>query len=84
MPQHNSGYGSFDTCPSNLRPYGLMAYICGSGLENKQFRLHLEQQWKLNQESLILNNNKDPRVWAREAGQKTINNTVQREAFLAE
>ena len=44
LPQHNSGYGSFETCPTNLRPYAIMAYICGSRLEDKEFRLYLERK----------------------------------------
>ena len=34
LPQHNKGYGSLSTCPEHLRPYGVMAYVCGAKLEN--------------------------------------------------
>ena len=54
-----------------------MAYICGSRLEDKEFRLKLERKWKTHRDSLILMNNNDPRAWAKEAGQRTINDVVQ-------
>ena len=82
LPQHNSGYGSFETCPNNLRPYGVMAYICGSKLENKDFRLYLERKWKVHRDLLISINNKDPRVWARVAGQSTINEAIEEQRYL--
>ena len=81
LPQHNSGFGSFETCPINLRPYALMAYICGSRLESKHFRLYLERKWKIHRDSLIARNNFDPRSWAREAGQITINEAIQEQMF---
>ena len=81
LPQHNSGYGSFETCPTNLRPYAIMAYICGSRLEDKDFRLYLERKWKIHRDSLIMRNNFDPRTWAREAGQSTINETIQEQMY---
>ena len=81
LPQHNSGYGSFETCPNNLRPYGIMAYICGNKLDNKDFRLYLERKWKMHRDSLIARNNRDPRVWARDAAQSTINEAIQEQRF---
>ena len=81
LPQHNSGYGSFETCPNNLRPYCIMAYICGSKLENKDFRLYLERKWKVHRNALIALNNRDPRVWAKNAGQSTINEALQEQRY---
>ena len=81
LPQHNSGFGSFETCPINLRPYALMAYICGSRLESKDFRLYLERKWKIHRDSLIARRNFDPRSLAREAGQTTINEAIQEQMF---
>ena len=81
LPQHNQGYGSSDTSPENLRPYGVLAYICGSKLENKEFRLYLERRWKMNRDYFIGLNNKDPRVWAREGGIKTIEHALQSNSF---
>eukprot|EP00957_Ditylum_brightwellii_P020052 1513168-Ditylum_brightwellii.AAC.1 len=34
-------------------------------------------QWKLNQDYLILRNNKEPYVWARDGGYRIINKAVQ-------
>ena len=58
-----------------------MAYICGSRLESKDFRLYLERKWKIHRDSLIARNNFDPRSWAREAGQITINEAIQEQMF---
>ena len=81
LPQHNQGYGSSDTSPENLRPYGVLAYICGSKLENKEFRLYLERRWKMNRDYFIGLNNREPRVWAREGGIKTIEHALQSNYF---
>ena len=81
LPQHNSGFGSFETCPINLRPYGLMAYICGSRLESKDFRLYLERKWKVHRDSLIARRNFDPRAWVRDGGQTTINEAIHEQMF---
>ena len=81
LPKHNSGFGSFETCPINLRPYALMAYICGSRLESKNFRLYLERKWKIHRDSLVARRNFDPRSWAREAGQTTINVAIQEQMY---
>ena len=81
LPQHNSGYGLFETCPNNLRPYGIMAYICGNKLDDKDFRLYLERKWKRKRDSLIARNNRDPRVWARDAAQSAINESVEEQRF---
>ena len=81
LPQHNSGYGSFETCPNNLRPFCIMAYICGSKLENKDFRLYLERKWKVHRNALIDLNNKDPRVWARNAGQSAITEAIHEQRY---
>ena len=81
LPRHNSGYGSFETCPNDLCPYGVLAYICGSRLDNNDFRLYLERKWKLRRDSLIARNNRDPRVWARDAGQSAINEAIQEQRY---
>ena len=59
-----------------------MAYICGSKLDNIGLRLFLERRWKINRDSLIESNNSDPRVWAREAGQTTIQQAISSENFI--
>ena len=45
-----------------------MACICSSKLDNFGLLLFLERRWKINRDSLIESNNRDPRAWAREAG----------------
>ena len=77
LPQNNSGYGSFETCPNNIRPYTLTVYICGCRIEGKEFKLRLEIKWKIHRDSLIFMNNNDPPVWAKEVGQRTINEAIQ-------
>ena len=64
LKQHNSGYGSTSTAPSYLRPFAVMAYICGFD-GNKTLRCYVEQKWKERRDTLISNNINDPRQWAR-------------------
>ena len=82
MPQHNQGYGSSSTSPEHLRPYGILAYICGSKLDNIGLRLFLERRWKINRDTLIDLNNRDSRAWAREGGQMTIQQAISLEHFI--
>ena len=82
LPRHNQGYGSSSTNPEHLRPYGIMAYICGAKLDNKDLRLYLERRWKINRDFLIESNNRDPRFWARDAGQMTIENAISSDRFI--
>ena len=77
LPQHNSGYGSFETCPDHLCPHGLLAYMCGSQLDNKDFRLYLERKWKVHRDSLIARRNRDPQFWARNAEYSAVNKATQ-------
>ena len=58
-----------------------MAYICGSTLESKDFHLYLERKWKIHRGSLIARCNFDFCSWAREAGQTTINESIQEQMF---
>ena len=69
--QHNSGFGSTSTEPTHLRPFAVMAYICGFE-NNDHLMLHVERKWKDNREMLIRNDIMDTRVWAR-GGQDVIN-----------
>ena len=45
LKQHNSGYGSYSTEPSYLRPFAVMAFICGFSGEKILCRF-IEQKWK--------------------------------------
>ena len=67
---HNSGYGSSSTIPTNLRPYGLFAYICGFD-QNEILMFSVENQWKVRRDVLICQRILDPKSWAR-AGQDII------------
>ena len=80
LPQHNSGYGSESTAPAHLRPYGIMAYICGFDGDNLSLRLHIERQWKLVRNQMKVNGNNDPRQWAR-AGETVIQSVNNNESF---
>ena len=71
LPQHNSGYGSESTAPAELRPYAIMAYICGFDGENLSLRLHIEREWKLIRKRMNARGINDPRQWAR-AGESVI------------
>ena len=59
-----------------------MSYICGSNLEDESVRLYLERKWKINRDYYIALGNRDPRVWARDAGIMTINQAVENERYL--
>ena len=68
--QHNSGYGSSTTAPPELRPFALMAYICGfDGQRDLMF--HIERQWKLKRDRVRASGSYDPKEWAL-AGQEAI------------
>ena len=82
LQQHNEGYGSSSTNPEHLRPYGVMGYICGSQLHSSELRFYLERRWKINRDNLISRNNKDPRSWARDAGQKAIEDAISSNNFI--
>jgi len=81
--QHNNGYGAQTTSPVSLRPYSVMAYICGFDGEKKQLRYHIERQWKIKRDYLRLNENNDPRDWAR-VGQEVIRDVSNCNAFDVE
>ena len=55
IQDHNSGNGSNTTQPEYLRPFILMAYICGFGGGCKQLREHIEYERKVRQNRLITN-----------------------------
>ena len=42
LRSHNSGHGSSSTAPSDLRPFAMLAYICGfDGEDSKELRLYI-------------------------------------------
>ncbi len=72
LKQHNSGYGSLSTEPSYLRPFAVMAFICGFNGE-KNLRRFIEQKWKEKRDSLVQNGINDIRRWAH-CGNEVIDN----------
>ena len=71
IQQHNSGYGSTSTQPSYLRPFAILAYICGFG-GRRTLREHVEYQWKLKRDQLIRNGINEIKQWV-ECGRDVIN-----------
>ena len=52
LKQHNSGMGSVSTQPLYLRPFAILAYICGFG-GRRILREQVEYQWKVKRDRLI-------------------------------
>ena len=77
LDQHNSGYGSSSTHPAYLRPFGVLAFICGFNGE-KPLRRYVEQKWKERRDDLIRNGINDYRQWAR-VGNEVIENLNEQE-----
>ena len=65
MKAHNSGSGSLSTESIHLRPFALMAYICGFEGHNKVQREYIERRWKECRDEVIRNGVLDPRQWAK-------------------
>ena len=63
IKKHNTGIGSVSTEPFHLRPYALLAYICGFDLR-RELMGFVEQKWKYRRDTLIQNGNNDPIAWA--------------------
>ena len=57
--QHNSGYGSSSTTPTNLRPFAILGFTCGFD-NNNDLILFFEEKWKMERNCLIPNNIEDP------------------------
>ena len=67
IKQHNSGVGSVSTEPLHLRPYALLAYICGFDLRT-EYMQYIEQRWKFERDQLIKRGINDPISWAEAGG----------------
>ena len=63
LQQHNTGLGSVSTEPHYLRPYALLAYMCGFQMNN-DLLFYMERRWKEERDNLIRNNTRDAREWA--------------------
>ena len=64
IQQHNSGSGASSTEPSYLRPFAVMAYICGFD-GRRPLREYIERKWKERRDELIMSGIEDPKQWAR-------------------
>lgn len=67
LGNHNSGNGSTLTTPLHLRPYAIIAFICGFD-GNKILRRQIERQWQEKMHSQITNGINDAKQIARSAG----------------
>ena len=63
IQQHNSGYGSTSTQPSYLRPFAILAYICGFRGRRTLREEHVEYKWKLKREQLMRNGINEVKRW---------------------
>jgi hypothetical protein len=71
IQEHNSGYGSTSTDSPLLRPFAILAYICGFD-NSRELCEHTECKWKQIRNTMIQNGVDDPRLIAK-AGQQVIN-----------
>ena len=53
--QHNSGYGALQTAPSSLRPWAILAYVCGFEAQQDRF-FRFEQSWILRKQQMHASN----------------------------
>ena len=77
LQQHNSGHGAIGTQSQQLRPFAVLAYICGFD-GNRYFRESIERKWKQKRNVLMINGVNDPRDIVRSGHNvisKTSNNT---------
>ena len=78
---HNCGRGAVETTPMYLRPFALLAYICGfSETEDKncdsELRFSVERKWKIKRDQLILNGINDKYEWAK-SGNTVIDSMIR-------
>ena len=67
IKQHDSGVGSVSTEPLHLRPYALLAYICGFDLWT-EYMQYIEQRCKFERDKLIKRGINGPISWAEAGG----------------
>ena len=79
LNSHNSGYGSNSTCPTHLRPFTVLAYICGFN-DNRSMLLYVEKAWKQERDRLISSGVNDVRAWAR-SGRNVIAGLANNNSF---
>ena len=64
IQQHNSGIGSVSTAPVHKRPFAILSFVCGFDGE-KQLRMHVENQWKVERDRLISRGVNDIHEWSQ-------------------
>ena len=64
IQQHNSGIGSVSTAPIHKRPFAILSFVCGFDGE-KQLRMHVENQWKVERDRLISRGVNDIHEWSQ-------------------
>ena len=65
LQQHNSGNGAVATAPAYLRPFALLAYICGFGGGRRDLRYFIESKWKEKRDEVIQRGQQSILAWAR-------------------
>ena len=53
------GNGAIGTAPAYLRPFALLAYICGSTSDSSDLCFHMENKWKEKRDFLISQGDND-------------------------
>ena len=64
LQQHNSGNGAVATAPAYLRPFALLAYICGFGGGRRDLRYFIESKWKEKRDEIIQRGQQSILSWA--------------------
>ena len=78
---HNSGCGAAEPTPTYLRPFALLAYICGFDETeddncDSKLRFTIERKWKEKRDWMISNGNNDKYEWAK-CGNLVIDNMIR-------
>ena len=68
LQMHNSGNGAIGTAPAYLRPFALLAYICGFTSDSSDLRFHTENKWKEKRDFLISQGDNDVKSWVLYCG----------------
>ena len=72
LQMHNSGNGAIGTAPAYLRPFALLAYICGFTSDSTELRFHMENKWKEKRDFLISQGDNDVKSWVLYCGNQVI------------
>ena len=78
LRQHNSGFGSLSTTPTNLRSFSILGLIRGFD-NNNDLMLFVEDKWKKERDRMIRNGIDDPHKLAK-SGNSLIQN-INRQVY---